>query len=331
MDLDTVSSNMDTGTVTIIFPHKQAEIGLQQRATIVVKTLGTHQKEIPVAISVRVVDMYGAEVLLCAKQKKDHDYVLKTLNEEFFLGGAKADVTFYCKGANSGGCKTKKPSKLRLCISLVYDDGSCPQFSSPLFLVKGNRRTHTKTMGSYSVTTSNTAIMQDRLKSSKYKICSGNEIEDRRYDEIPVHEVMYSHSDRTHSPIGIISEPETHHDLEISHILSPTTLELHNGGILHNLYRPGNRCESEESLPTSLLVTPVPRHASLPRCLSPLTLINPQLCTLPKIMNPRQRNSSSFGDNKLPGSAFSLKRPLEDPGYSLSPLKKMNINHLVNQ
>jgi len=329
MELDTMSSNL--GTVTIIFPHKQAEIGLQQRATIVVKTLGSHQKEIPVAISVRVVDMYGAEVLLCAKQKKDHDYVLKTLNEEFFLGGAKADVTFYCKGANSGGCKTKKPSKLRLCISLVYDDGSCPQFSSPLFLVKGNRRTHTKTMGSYSVTTTNTSIIDDRLKSTKFKLCSGNEI-DRRTDEVPVQcEVMYSHSERTHSPIGRISQAENPQDLGISHILSPTKLEVHNGSILHRLYRPGNHCEEElEPLPKSLLVTPVPRHATYPRSLSPLS-INSQLCTLPKILDPRQRNSCSFGDYKLPGSAFSLKRPLDDPGYSLSPLKKMNINNLVHK
>jgi len=219
---------------------------------------------------------------------------------------------------------------------LVYDDGACSQFSSPLFLVKGNRRTHTKTVGSYSVTTTNTSIIDERLKSTKFKLCSGNEIEDRRsFDhEIPVHEVMYSHSDRTHSPIGIISEAQTPHDLGISHILSPAKLDVHNGSsILQRLYRPGNHYEEElEPLPKSLLVTPVPRHATH-RCLSPLSIsiISPQLCTLPKILD-RQRNSGSFGDNyKLPGSAFSLKRPLDDPGYSLSPLKKMNINNLVHK
>jgi len=139
----------------MIFPHKQSEIGLQQRATIFVKTVAS---EIPVSLNVRVVDLYGTEVALCPKKKKDHDCVIKTLNEEFFVGGAKTDITFYCKGANTGGCKTKKPSQYRLYITLFYNSGSHLQFLSSVFLVRGNRRVRKDT---------NAVIEEDALKFFK--------------------------------------------------------------------------------------------------------------------------------------------------------------------
>jgi len=73
--------------VTIIFPHIQGEIGLQQRTSLVVKTNYTL---VPVALQIRAVDVYGEELQLCSKQKKDHSCVIKTLNTELFVGGGKA-------------------------------------------------------------------------------------------------------------------------------------------------------------------------------------------------------------------------------------------------
>jgi hypothetical protein len=73
-------------------------------------------------------------------RKKDHICVIKTLNTELFMGGGKADVTFYCKGSNGGGCKTKRPSKVKLQAMLRYEDGVKLSYGSMLFLVRGNRR-----------------------------------------------------------------------------------------------------------------------------------------------------------------------------------------------
>jgi len=156
---------MEEGSnVTIFFPHNQGEIGLQQRASVVVQT---GHCEIPVAITIRAVDVCGEEVRLCPKIKKDHEYVIKTLNEELFQGGAKTDVTFYCKGENTGGCKTKKPSKLRLCALLVYENGSFEKFISPTFLVKGNRRTQSKSVSRKveRLGGGNTSVREDMVRS----------------------------------------------------------------------------------------------------------------------------------------------------------------------
>jgi hypothetical protein len=89
---------------------------------------------------IRAVDESGEELQLCSKQKKDHVCVIKTLNTELFMGGGKSDVTFYCKGSNGGGCKTKRPSKVKLQALLRYEDGSKLSYLSPQFLVRGNRR-----------------------------------------------------------------------------------------------------------------------------------------------------------------------------------------------
>jgi len=94
---------------------------------------------IPTGVKVTGLDIHGEELQLCPKLKKDHDCVTKTLHEELFAGGAKVDVTFYCKGSNSGGCKTKKPARVCLCITLIYEEGIIKVISSP-FTVKGNRR-----------------------------------------------------------------------------------------------------------------------------------------------------------------------------------------------
>jgi len=131
---------MEKTTMTVFFPHEQNEIGLQQRATIIVNTPNSHT---PVAVRVLGLDVYGEELRLCPKQKKDHDCVTRTLHEELFAGGAKVDVTFYCKGLNSGGCKTKKPARVCLAVSLVYHEGVMKLTSLP-FTVKGNRRQKTK-------------------------------------------------------------------------------------------------------------------------------------------------------------------------------------------
>lgn len=112
------------------------EIGLQQRATLVVNTPSC---SIPTGVKVTGLDIHGEELQLCPKLKKDHDCVTKTLHEELFAGGAKVDVTFYCKGSNSGGCKTKKPARVCLSITLIYEEGIF-KFSSSPFTVKGNRR-----------------------------------------------------------------------------------------------------------------------------------------------------------------------------------------------
>jgi hypothetical protein len=89
---------------------------------------------------IRAVDESGEELQLCSKQKKDHVCVIKTLNTELFMGGGKADVTFYCKGSNGGGCKTKRPSKVKLQVMLRYEDGVKSSYGSMQFLVRGNRR-----------------------------------------------------------------------------------------------------------------------------------------------------------------------------------------------
>lgn len=89
---------------------------------------------------IRAVDESGEELQLCSKQKKDHVCVIKTLNTELFMGGGKADVTFYCKGSNGGGCKTKRPSKVKLQAMLRYEDGFKLSYGSAQFLVRGNRR-----------------------------------------------------------------------------------------------------------------------------------------------------------------------------------------------
>jgi hypothetical protein len=128
---------MQKTTIRIYFPHQLGEIGLQQRATLVVNTPSL--STIPTGVKVSGLDLHGEELILCAKLKKDHDCVTKTLHEELFPGGAKVDVTFYCKGSNSGGCKTKKPARVCLSITLIYEEGLIKVISSP-FTVKGNRR-----------------------------------------------------------------------------------------------------------------------------------------------------------------------------------------------
>jgi len=79
--------------IRLYFPHQQGELGLQQRATLVVKTPAF--TTIPSAVRVEGLDMHGEVLQLCPKQKKDHECVTKTLHEELFPGGAKVDVTFY--------------------------------------------------------------------------------------------------------------------------------------------------------------------------------------------------------------------------------------------
>jgi len=100
----------------------------------------TQYPQIPLAMVIRAVDESGEELQLCSKQKKDHVCVIKTLNTELFIGGGKADVTFYCKGSNGGGCKTKRPSKVKLQALLRYEDGVKLSYGSTQFLVRGNRR-----------------------------------------------------------------------------------------------------------------------------------------------------------------------------------------------
>jgi len=100
----------------------------------------TQYPQIPLAMVIRAVDESGEELQLCSKQKKDHVCVIKTLNTELFMGGGKADVTFYCKGSNGGGCKTKRPSKVKLQAMLRYEDGFKLSYGSAQFLVRGNRR-----------------------------------------------------------------------------------------------------------------------------------------------------------------------------------------------
>jgi len=133
---------MQKTTIRLYFPHQLGEIGLQQRATLVVNTPSC---SIPSGVKVTGLDLHGEELQLCPKLKKDHDCVTKTLHEELFVGGAKVDVTFYCKGSNSGGCKTKKPARVCLCITLIYEIGIIKIISAP-FTVKGNRRQKIKRM-----------------------------------------------------------------------------------------------------------------------------------------------------------------------------------------
>jgi len=128
---------MQKTTIRLYFPHQLGEIGLQQRATLVVNTPSLCS--VPTGVKVSGLDALGEELILCSKLKKDHDCVTKTLHEELFPGGAKVDVTFYCKGSNSGGCKTKKPALVSLSITLIYEEGLIKVNSTP-FSVKGNRR-----------------------------------------------------------------------------------------------------------------------------------------------------------------------------------------------
>jgi len=100
---------------------------------------------IPSAVRVEGLDMHGAVLQLCPKLKKDHECVTKTLHEELFPGGAKVDVTFYCKGLSSGGCKTKKPARVCIGVMLTFAEIMTQINTSP-FTVKGNRRTKIKRM-----------------------------------------------------------------------------------------------------------------------------------------------------------------------------------------
>jgi len=138
--LSTLLLNKTTTTTTamirLYFPHQQGEIGLQQRATLIVST---PMVTIPTGVKVSGLDLHGEVLQLCPKQKKDHDCVTKTLHEELFPGGVKVDVTFYCKGLSSGGCKTKKPAKVCISVILTFAESATKIISSP-FTVKGNRR-----------------------------------------------------------------------------------------------------------------------------------------------------------------------------------------------
>jgi len=220
--------------------------------------------EIPVSLNVRVVDLYGTEVALCPKKKKDHDCVIKTLNEEFFVGGAKTDITFYCKGANTGGCKTKKPSQYRLYITLFYNSGSPLQYLSSVFLVRGNRRVRKDT----------NAVITEEDALKFFKI-----------EEKPRLDAFVMGKDQT-----------------IQHKLVSFNTERERMAV--------NKSSSWDFGDTN----PKSYPSSLPISGTPSALFNP-------IILPGA---------KLLGSAFSLKRPSQDEPNHLTPLKKMNINNLVN-
>jgi len=292
------SKEKQPGPVTMIFPHKQSEIGLQQRATIFVKT--TEYNEIPLSLQVRVVDLYGADVALCPKKKKDHDCVIKTLNEEFYVGGAKTDVTFYCKGANTGGCKTKKPSQYRLYITLYYHNGTSLQFLSSVILVRGNRRVRKETTTTnveetpkYFQTKANggavTSILNPKSEESMCSIVGGKDL-------------AFHHS----TVVSFNTESERMMANSTMFKTSPPPLEINP---FYYLNIPGKADSLNSDIRNTGMVSQV-------LATTPSGLFNP-------IILP--------GAHKLLGSAFSLKRPTQEETNHLRPPKKMNINNLVNQ
>jgi len=64
---------MQKTTIRIYFPHQLEEIGLQQRATLVVNTPSL--STIPTGVKVSGLDLHGEELLLCAKLKNRPGFV----------------------------------------------------------------------------------------------------------------------------------------------------------------------------------------------------------------------------------------------------------------
>eukprot|EP01124_Arcella_intermedia_P013435 TRINITY_DN19848_c0_g1_i1.p1 TRINITY_DN19848_c0_g1~~TRINITY_DN19848_c0_g1_i1.p1 ORF type:complete len:327 (+),score=26.89 TRINITY_DN19848_c0_g1_i1:92-982(+) len=273
-------------SVTVVFPHRQGEIGLQQRASIVVQT---NIPGVPQSITIQAVDTFGELVKLCPKQKKDHEFVLKTLNEELFQGGAKGDVTFYCKGANSGGCKTKKPSRIRLLVTLHYE-GCCVDTYSSYFMVKGNRRTQTKIFVKGSPQRPSSPTLFEKCVSTCWSPhisnCSSS-------PTCPTSiSTMFTSSPSSYAPF-----------------FPPSVV----------LARPPRTSRIREDTVKSIISLPLPQIAA-----SPISFP-----IIPAVKVEWPRNDESYP------SAFSRKRTFSEIASPVSscgsPLKKMNINHLVNE
>ena len=141
---------MEGAGVSFVFPIDKnnvvvEEIGLQQKLPLWVDGVGPDDD-----IKIFPVTSDGETVTLCASKKKNHEQVMRVFDDKQIVGGArKFDVTFYCKGMNSGGCRKKKAAQVKLKVIIYHENNNEVRYTN-YFFVKGNRRAKTDNNKSYS-------------------------------------------------------------------------------------------------------------------------------------------------------------------------------------
>ncbi len=106
--------------IELTFPHDQGVVGLIQKVEVVIRGVrGTD------TVDFFAIDEKGQRLELCPKIEKDHTKVISILNpsRQENLLAYKADITFYCKGKNSGGCRARKPAKVRIGAVITDKNG----------------------------------------------------------------------------------------------------------------------------------------------------------------------------------------------------------------